>query len=417
MSQERPFEGKTIVLGVTGSIAAFKAIEILRRLTNAGADVVPIMTRTAGHFVGPLTLQTLSRHPVMLDEEAFRSADPRMKHIWMAELGDLVLVAPATADIIGKYANGIADDLLSTFLLTTVAPVMLAPAMEPNMYTNPIVQGNLARLKSIGVDVIEPEHGVLASGKVGQGRLAEPEQIVQRVLGRLTTSGITQDLRGRTVLVTAGPTQEPLDTVRFLSNPSSGKMGYGIAQAAQERGAAVILVSGPTHLTPPQGVEFWPIRTALEMHAAVFRAYDGVDVVIKAAAVSDYRPKHAVSYKIKKTDEVQVVELVRNPDILAELGQRKGKRVLVGFAAETEDLLTNAHTKVQAKNLDMIIANDVGRHDIGFQSDDNKVLILHADGQLEDLPQMPKHQLAHEILGRVVARLRVLEELPELHPR
>jgi phosphopantothenoylcysteine decarboxylase / phosphopantothenate---cysteine ligase len=408
MSQELPLEGKTIVLGVTGSIAAFKAIDVLRRLTKAGADVVPIMTRTACHFVGPLTFQTLSRQPVMLDEESFRSSDPRMKHIWMAELGDLVLVAPATADIIGKYANGIADDLLSTFLLTTMAPVILAPAMETNMYMNPIVQGNMARLKTIGVDIIEAEHGVLASGKIGQGRLAEPEQIVTRVLERLTAAGITQDLQGHTVLVTAGPTQEPLDTVRFLSNPSSGKMGYAIAQAAQERGAKVILVSGPTSLTPPRGVQSWQIRTALEMHDAIFRAYEKVDVVIKAAAVSDYRPKQAVPYKIKKTDAAQVVELVRNPDILAELGQRKGKRVLVGFAAETEDLLTNAQKKVQAKNLDMIIANDVGRNEIGFQSDENKVLILHADGRIEDLPQMSKHTLAHEILGRVVERLHAL---------
>jgi phosphopantothenoylcysteine decarboxylase/phosphopantothenate--cysteine ligase len=409
MSQELPLEGKTIVLGVTGSIAAFKAVDILRRLTKAGADVVPIMTRAACHFIGPLTFQTLSRQPVMLDEESFRSSDPRMKHIWMAELGDVVLVAPATADIIGKYANGIADDLLSTFLLTTIAPVVLAPAMEPNMYSNPIVQGNLARLKSIGVEVIDPEHGVLASGKIGQGRLAEPEHIVTRVAERLTASGTPQDLQGRTVLVTAGPTQEPLDTVRFLSNPSSGKMGYAIAQAAQERGAEVILVSGPTNLTPPQGVRSWQIRTAMEMYEAVLRAYEKVDIVIKAAAVSDYRPKQAVPYKIKKTDEAQVVELMRNPDILAELGQRKGKRILVGFAAETEDLLANAQKKVQAKNLDLIIANDVGRSETGFGSDENKILILHADGRVEDLPQMSKHKLAHEILDRVVERLRALD--------
>jgi phosphopantothenoylcysteine decarboxylase / phosphopantothenate---cysteine ligase len=409
MSQVLPLEGKTIVLGVTGSIAAFKAVDILRRLTKAGADVVSIMTRAACDFVGPLTFQTLSRQPVMLDEESFRSSDPRMKHIWMAELGDLVLVAPATADIIGKYANGIADDLLSTFLLTTIAPVILAPAMEPNMYMNAIVQGNLVRLKSIGVEMIDPEQGVLASGKIGQGRLAEPEHIVTRVTERLTASSTPQDLQGRTVLVTAGPTQEPLDTVRFLSNPSSGKMGYAIAQAAQERGAEVILVSGPTNLTPPRGVQSWQIRTAMEMYEAVFRAYEKVDIVIKAAAVSDYRPKQAVPYKIKKTDEAQVVELVRNPDILAELGQRKGKRILVGFAAETEDLLANAQKKVQAKNLDMIIANDVGRSEIGFGSDENKIMILHADGRVEDPPQMSKHKLAHEILDRVVERLRALD--------
>jgi phosphopantothenoylcysteine decarboxylase / phosphopantothenate---cysteine ligase len=406
MSEAQALEGKTIVLGVTGSIAAFKAVEVLRRLSKAGANVVTMMTRAACQFVGPLTFQTLSRHPVMLDEDAFRSIDPRMKHIWMAETGDLVLVAPTTADIIGKYANGIADDLLSTFLLTTVAPVLLAPAMETNMYTNPIVQSNLVRLKAMGVEVIEAEHGVLASGKVGQGRMAEPEQIVARVIERLTAPGIPQDLIERTVLVTAGPTQEPIDTVRFISNPSSGKMGYAIAEAAHQRGAQVILVSGPTNLTPPPGVKSQSVRTACEMHEAVVREYEKADVVIKAAAVSDYRPSQFIPYKVKKTEDVQTVELVRNPDILAELGQRKGKRVLVGFAAETEDLLANAQRKVQAKHLDMIVANDVGRAGIGFQSDENKVLILHDDGRIEDLPLMSKLQLAHVILARVVERLK-----------
>jgi phosphopantothenoylcysteine decarboxylase/phosphopantothenate--cysteine ligase len=408
MSEALPLQGKTIVLGVTGSIAAFKAVEILRRLTKAGAEVVVILTRAACHFVGPLTFQTLSRQPVMLDDEAFRSSDPRMKHIWMAEVGDLVLVAPATADIIGKYASGIADDLLSTFLLTTTAPVILAPAMETNMYTHPIVQGNLGRLKALGVEVIEAEHGELASGKMGQGRLAEPEHIVRRVVERLGSPSAPQDLRGRTVLVTAGPTQEPLDAVRYISNPSSGKMGYAIAQAARERGAEVILVSGPTALTPPPGVETHRVRTAADMRAAVLSVYDAVDVVIKAAAVSDYRPKHALPYKVKKTEEIQLLELVRTPDILAELGQRKGRRILVGFAAETEDLLANAQHKVRAKNLDMIVANDVGKAGIGFRSDDNKVLILHDDGRVEDLPQMSKRQLAHEILNRVVHRLAAI---------
>ena len=406
MIEAQALEGKTIVLGVTGSIAAFKAVEVLRHLTKAGANVVTMMTRAACQFVGPLTFQTLSRHPVMRDEDAFRSTDPRMKHIWMAETGNLVLVAPATADIIGKYANGIADDLLSTFLLTTVAPVLLAPAMETNMYTNPIVQNNLARLKSVGVEVLEAEHGVLASGKVGQGRMVEPEQIVVRVTERLTAPAIPHDLLERTVLVTAGPTQEPIDTVRFISNPSSGKMGYAIAEAARQRGAEVILVSGPTDLPPLQGVQSHSVRTACEMHEVVVREYEKVDVVIKAAAVSDYRPKQFIPYKVKKTEDVQTVELVRNPDILAELGQRKGKRVLVGFAAETDDLLVNAQKKVQAKHLDMIVANNVSHAGTGFRSDDNKVLILHDHGQIEDLPVMSKQQLAHEILARVVERLR-----------
>ena len=409
MSEVLALEGKTIVLGVSGSIAAFKAVEVLRRLTKAGANVVTMMTRAACQFVGPLTFQTFSRQPVMLDEEAFRSTDPRMKHIWMAETGDLVLVAPSTADIIGKYANGIADDLLSTFLLTTVAPVILAPAMETNMYTNPIVQSNMARLQALGVEVMEAEHGVLASGKVGQGRMVEPEHIVARVIERLATPAMPHDLSKRTVLVTAGPTQEPIDTVRFISNPSSGKMGYAIAEAARQRGADVILVSGPTNLTPPAGIQSYSVQTACQMYAAVMRAFEMADVVIKAAAVSDYRPKQFIPYKVKKTEDVQTVELVRNPDILAELGQRKGKRVLVGFAAETEELLANAQKKVQAKHLDMIVANEVGHAGSGFQSDANKALILHDNGRIEDLPLMSKQQLAHEILARVVERLRGMD--------
>jgi phosphopantothenoylcysteine decarboxylase / phosphopantothenate---cysteine ligase len=409
MSEAQQLEGKTIVLGVSGSIAAFKAVEVLRGLTRAGANVVTMMTRAACQFVGPLTFQTLSHHPVMLDEEVFRSTDPRMKHIWMAETGDLVLVAPTTADIIGKYANGIADDLLSTFLLTTVAPVILAPAMEPNMYIHPNVQRNLTWLKTLGVEVIEVEHGVLASGKVGQGRMAEPAQIVARVIERLTASRMPQDLNARTVLVTAGPTQEPIDSVRFITNPSSGKMGYAIAEAAVQRGAEVILVSGPTTLTPPPGVKSHTIRTACEMRQAVLREYERADVVIKAAAVSDYRPKQFIPYKVKKTEEMQTVELVRNPDILAELGQRKGKRVIVGFAAETDDLLANAQRKVQTKHLDLIVANDVGRAGIGFQSDENKVFILHDNGRVEDLPLMSKQRLAHEVLVRVVERLRAMQ--------
>jgi phosphopantothenoylcysteine decarboxylase/phosphopantothenate--cysteine ligase len=406
MNDARALEGKTIVLGVTGSIAAFKAVEILRRLTKAGAEVVTIMTRMASQFVGPLTFQTLSRQPVMLDDDSLRFADPRMQHIWMAERGDLVLVAPITADIIGKYAHGIADNLLSTFLLTTVAPVILAPAMETNMYMNPMVQSNLARLKAMGVEIIEAEHGVLASGKIGQGRMAEPDQVVARVMARLHAPMMPQDLVRRTILVTAGPTQEPIDTVRFISNPSSGKMGYAIAEAARERGAEVILVSGPTNLTPPLGVRLHHVRTAREMRQAVLNAYDVADAVIKAAAVSDYRPKQFIPYKVKKTEDVQTIEFVRNPDILAELGRHKGKRVLVGFAAETEDLLDNAQKKVQAKHLDMIVANDVSDPQIGFRSDENKVLILHDDGRIEDLPLMSKRELSHAILNRVAERLR-----------
>jgi phosphopantothenoylcysteine decarboxylase/phosphopantothenate--cysteine ligase len=281
--------------------------------------------------------------------------------------------------------------------------------METNMYTNPIVQSNMAQLKALGVEVMEAEHGVLASGKVGQGRMVEPEQIVARVIERLAAPAIPLDLIKRTVLVTAGPTQEPIDTVRFISNPSSGKMGYAIADAARQRGAEVILVSGPTNLTPPAGVLLHRVQTACDMYTAVMQEYAKVDVVIKAAAVSDYRPKEFIPYKVKKTEDVQTIELMRNPDILAELGQRKGRRVLVGFAAETEELLANARKKVQAKHLDMIVANEVGHAGSGFQSDENKVLILHDNGRIEDLPQMSKQQLAHEILARVAERLRGID--------
>jgi phosphopantothenoylcysteine decarboxylase/phosphopantothenate--cysteine ligase len=277
--------------------------------------------------------------------------------------------------------------------------------METNMYMNPIVQSNMARIKALGVEIMEAEHGVLASGKVGQGRMVEPEHIVARVIERLASPAAPHDLSKRTVLVTAGPTQEPIDTVRFISNPSSGKMGYAIAEAARQRGAEVILISGPTSLTPPLGVKFLSVRSACEMHEAVVHEYEQADVVIKAAAVSDYRPKQFIPYKVKKTEDVQTIELVRNPDILAALGQRKGKRVLVGFAAETEELLANAQRKVQAKHLDMIVANEVGRAGSGFQSDANKVLILHDNGRIDDLPLMSKSQLAHEILARVVERL------------
>jgi phosphopantothenoylcysteine decarboxylase/phosphopantothenate--cysteine ligase len=277
--------------------------------------------------------------------------------------------------------------------------------METNMYTHPIVQSNMTRLRALGVEVIEAEHGVLASGKVGQGRMVEPEQVVARVMQRLAAPPVRQELRGRRVLVTAGPTQEPIDTVRFISNPSSGKMGYAIAEAARRRGADVILVSGPTNLPPPSGVTLHRVRTACEMYAAVLREFAEVDVVIKAAAVSDYRPKQFIPYKVKKTAEVQGLELIRNPDILAELGARKGRQVLVGFAAETDDLLANAQKKVQTKHLDMIVANDVSQADIGSQSDANKVLILHDDGRIEDLPVMSKQQLADEILARVGERL------------
>jgi len=392
---ERSLEGKEIILGVTGSIAAYKAVEILRELTRRGAAVTVVLTESGQRFVTPLTFETLSRRPVLTDLFTLE-VDKQIGHVASAGRAHLLLVAPATANTIAKLAHGLADDLLSNIYLSSTCPVLLAPAMDLEMYVHPAVQENLSRLKARGVSVVEPEYGELASGLTGRGRLAEFSAILQAVEDILHRQG---DLSGETVLVTAGPTQEPLDPIRYISNRSSGKMGFAIAQAGGERGARVTLVSGPTALPTPPGVTRTDVTTAEEMYHAVLDRLDETTVLIMAAAVADYRPSSQAAQKIKKR-EAMTVELVRNPDILAEAGRKKGSRTLVGFAAETEELIQNAREKLAKKNLDLIVANDIR---VGFGGETNRVTILDRGGGVEELPELTKREAAHRILDRVVA--------------
>lgn len=386
---------KRVVLGVTGGIAAYKAAEITSRLKKVGCEVRCIMTENAQEIITPLTLETLSGQRVTKDlfEE---NKEWSVSHIGLAQWADLFLIAPATANIIGKVCHGIADDFLSTTIMATTAPVVFAPAMNEQMYLNPIFQGNMANLKALGYYFIEPIHGHLACGDNGVGKMEDPEKIVDYVLsfGR-------QDLLGVGILVTAGPTREAIDPVRFLTNHSSGKMGYALAEMAQRRGAKVTLVSGPTALPVPQGVSFVPVVSARDMDQAVRDAYFEQDVVIKAAAVADYRPKEASEEKIKKKAGDWQLVLERNPDILAYLGEHKGERVLVGFAAETNDLASNALGKMQRKNLDLIVANDLTESGAGFGVDTNRVMIFSSDGEVEQLPILAKTEVADRILDRV----------------
>ena len=389
--------GKIIIVGVTGGIAAFKAAQLVSNLHAKGAEVHVIMTRSAQEFVTPLTFNTLSGHPVHTD--LFTPAtDGAVRHIGLATGSDLILVVPATANIIGKVACGIADDLLSTTIMAATAPILFCPAMNVNMYRNPVVQRNISSVKELGCHFVEPGTGRLACGAEGRGRLAEPEEILESIEDLLTE----KDLRGLTLLVTAGPTEEPLDPVRYLTNRSSGKMGYALAGAAARRGARVILVSGPTALKPPAGVEFVPVETARQMYEAVMERFDGADVVIKAAAVADYRPTGAAGQKIKKTGVTMTVELERNPDILAELGRLKKSQTLIGFAAETNDLEKHARLKVERKNLDFLVANDVTLSGAGFASDTNIVELFYPDGAVVQLPRMDKLVLAHRILDELL---------------
>ena len=394
-------QGKTIVIGVTGGIAAYKTVELVRFLIQEGASVHVVMTRNAQEFVTPLTFQTLSKNRVITDMFEL-STEVDVKHISLARKADLILIAPATANIIGKYAHGIADDFLTTMLLATKAPVFIAPAMNPEMYHHPIVQSNIASLEKNGVRFIPPGIGDTACEEIGEGRLADLQVILQELK---IFFAIKKDLAGQIILVTAGPTQEPLDPMRYITNPSSGKMGYALARAAGERGAQVILISGPTSLTPPPGIAFFSVKTAQEMYGIVLRELARASIVIKAAAVADFRPKSIKEQKIKKETAEKgelVLSLEKTPDILAEIGSRKGDKILVGFAAETEALLENARQKMVAKNLDLIVANDVMAVGAGFGSDNNKVNIIHRDGRIEELPLLPKEQIAHLILDRVV---------------
>jgi phosphopantothenoylcysteine decarboxylase/phosphopantothenate--cysteine ligase len=391
---------KRIILGVTGGIAAYQAVELLRLLTKAGAEVHVVMTAAAREFVTPLTFQTLSRNPV--HTELFNLiSEQKIGHISLADRADLCIIAPATANVIGKIANGIADDMLTTTVMATKAPVLIAPAMNVNMYTNPIYQENEAKLARFGYRFVAPEKGFLACGWEGEGKLATPETIVEAAVRALTP----QDLRGQTVLVTAGPTREEIDPARYISNHSSGKMGYALARAASRRGARVILVSGPVLITPPSGVELALVTSAQEMREAVLSRVAECSVIIKAAAVADYRPVERSAAKIKKSAETLALDLVKNPDILAELGALKKRPFLAGFAAETTNLKEYALKKLRGKNADLIVANDVSQEDAGFTVDTNRALLLFRDGQELEFPLMSKDELATAILDQIAARV------------
>lgn len=390
--------GKRIILGVTGGIAAYKACELASALSQRGALVDVVMTRAAQEFVRPLTFAALTGRPVHTSLFHTPGQD-FIPHISLAGEADLAVIAPATANILAKLAWGLADDLLSTLFLALRCPVLICPAMNTAMLEHPAVRQNLRRLKEMGYFIMEPAGGHLACGAQGRGRLPEPEDILARIEELLIPQ---KDFQGVRVLVTAGGTREPLDPVRFISNRSSGKMGYALARAAARRGASVTLVSAPTALRPPGAVEFVPVETAQEMYREVLSRFQHQDVLIKAAAVADYRPRVASPQKIKKKGDTLVLELEKNPDILFELGQRKmPHQVLVGFAAETADLEANAREKLERKNLDLLVANDVTRPGAGFGWDTNEVKIFYPDGRVQPLPLMGKEELAHRLLDIV----------------
>ena len=392
-------KNKIIILGVSGGIAAYKSVELLRLLTGAGATVRVVMTRNARWFVGPLTFKALSGQPVcsdLFDDDG----DASIRHIDWAREADAVIVAPATANIIAKLANGIADDALSTLLLAVTSPVFVCPSMNTHMFESRPVQRNLERLREMGYAVMAPASGQLACGTTGPGRLPDPELILDRLISGLTP----KDFQGKRVLVTAGPTHEAMDPVRFISNPSSGKMGYAIARAAEQRGADVTLVSGPSHLPDPLNVATVRVCSAGEMAAAVFKHADRMDVIIKAAAVSDYSPIETAANKIKKDKDELRLTLTKNQDILHALGQKKKKQILIGFAAETEDLKKNAEKKLIEKNCDIIVGNLVGHSHSGFGSDTNQVTLFFKDGRVESLDVMGKETIARILLDRLKER-------------
>lgn len=391
--------GKNVLVGVTGGIAAYKAAELVSMLTREGAVVHVVMTAAATKFVAPLSFASLSGNPVAF--ELFGGGSGANIHIDLATHADLLVVAPATANFLAKAAGGLADDLLSTLLLAYVGPVLLCPAMNVNMYRHPVVQENLRRLARAGYHLMEPDEGRLACGTVGTGRLPEPARIVKQLDSLCSPP---RDLAGYTVLVTAGATREPIDPVRFISNRSSGKMGFALAASALARGARVIVVSGAVEVAPPPGVQLVRVETAAQMRNAVLSFAPESDVVIKAAAVADYRPALMVDHKIKKVRDL-TLDLVRNPDILQELGALKGKFILVGFAAETQNLLANAKDKLERKNLDLLVANDVSRTDSGFGADNNLVWLVYPDRPPVELPIMNKRLVAEAILDTVAGLL------------
>lgn len=397
---------KIILLGLTGGIAAYKSAELARLLIKEGALVQAVMTKNATAFLAPLTLRSLTGRPVYssLFEPSYGSATI---HIDLAREPQAFVVAPATANFLSKLAVGLADDLLSTLFLAVdplKRPVILAPAMNTAMFYNPVVRENIERLRRRGFAIADPLSGSLACGDVGKGRMVEPADLLQLIREKLNAeAAVVPDFQGLTVLITAGPTREPLDPVRFISNYSSGRMGYALAHAARERGARVILVTGPTALESPLGVELCPVESAREMYREVMEKLPAAQIVIKTAAVADYRPAEDQQQKIKKGGEF-VLKLVRNPDILQEIGLKKENRFIVGFAAETENLRANARRKLFKKNLDMIVANDLGQEGAGFAVDTNIVQLFYKDGQAEELPRMSKYDLAHLLLNQIRKR-------------
>ena len=393
-------QGKKIVLGVTGGIAVYKAVDLVSRLRKAGCEVRVVMTEHAQQFVTPLTFKEISGNAVATSMWN-ANQEFNVEHIALANWADAFLVAPATANILAKMACGLADDLLSTTLLAAQAPIVVCPAMNTGMYQNPATQENIAKLQERGVTVMPPAVGHLACGTSGPGRLPEPQQIVEFMSAFF--AGREGDLRDLRVLVTAAGTREPIDPVRYVGNRSSGKMGYAVAQMAAERGADVLLISGPSALATPPNVRVVNVETTNEMLEACLAAYGDVDIVIKAAAVADYRPRDVADQKIKKkTDDALTVVMDKNPDILKTLGAKKEQQVLVGFAAETQNLLANAREKVVKKNLDMIVANDVTAAGAGFNSDTNIVKFLFANGDVRELEQMPKVDVANKILDEAI---------------
>ena len=388
--------GTRVLLGVTGSISAYKAIHLLRTLMSHGADVSVVMTQAATQFVTPLTFEVLSKHAVVTD---LFTGHENMPHLSLPESADIIVLAPCTVHTLASYALGLANDLLSTLLLTTQCPVVIAPAMDGDMWEHAATKSHVQVLRERGVVVLEPEVGELASGKIGRGRLPEEKVIIDAVVENVLLS---HDLAGHRILISAGPTREPLDAVRFLSNGSSGKMGYALARAAQARGAEVILVSGPTSLDAPLGVEFIAVNTAEEMFQALLSRFDSATVLMMTAAVGDFRPRHVIDQKFKKGQwNGEPLELETTTDILAALSARRTQQVLVGFAAETNDLIANGQEKLQKKRLDMIIVNQIGGPDSAFGNDTNEVAILTKNGQINQLPRLAKYVLADKILDEL----------------
>ena len=394
-------KGKKIILGIGGGISAYKAAEVCRRLKKSGAEVQVVMTQAGTKFITPLTMETLSENEVVTEMfPQHRMVGTR--HINLAHWADLVLVAPATYNLIGKISSGMAGDILTTVISSTKAPVLLAPAMNVNMYENPICQQNIEKLKNLGYRFIEPGVGDLACGDVGKGRMAEPEEIQNEVIKILVEK---KDLTGKSILVTASRTEEPIDAVRFLSNRSSGKMGYAIAEEAFRRGAKVTLISGPSNLIPSSGINLVKVRTAQEMYKAAQKSFGKSDALIMASAVSDFTPQKVSSGKIKKEDTELNLKLKLTPDILKGMGKRKAKKTLVGFAMETEDEVKNAKLKLKDKNLDLIVVNNPNLQGAGFEVDTNIVTLIDKKGKIEKLPLMSKKELAEKIIDRVVKLL------------